>query len=148
MTQRLIPDSIQEALRMYFQPTKNDDPQLGFYTMYKRETVEYDTEYMRKHNEDLNTTLVFVRVWILLVATCVDHNFRPVSSPRSTLPSSSTSSPSLSQTLATGRKHISERFSSASMDLFLPTRIPPPPRHGVGLPKKSSQLLTSCTQAC
>ena len=40
---------------------KNDDPQLDFYTMYKRETVEYDTEYMQKYNEDLNTTLIFVR---------------------------------------------------------------------------------------
>ena len=53
--------SIQEALRMYLQPIKNDDPQLDFYTMYKRETTEYDNEYMQKHNEDLNTTLIFVR---------------------------------------------------------------------------------------
>ena len=52
--------SIQEALRTYFQPIKNDDPQLDFCTMYKRETMEYDTEYMQKHNEDLNTTLIFV----------------------------------------------------------------------------------------
>ena len=60
-TTKLTPDSIQEALRIYFQPIKNDDPQLDFYTMYKRETVEYDTEYMQKYNEDLNTTLIFVR---------------------------------------------------------------------------------------
>jgi hypothetical protein len=45
---------------MYLQPIKNDDPQLDFYTMYKRETMEYDTEYMNKYNEDLNTTLIFV----------------------------------------------------------------------------------------
>ena len=45
---------------MYFQPTKNDDPRVDFYTMYKRETVEYDSEYMNKYNEDLNTTLIFV----------------------------------------------------------------------------------------
>jgi len=45
---------------MYLQPIKNDDPQLDFYTMYKRETMEYDTEYMQKYNEDLNTTLIFV----------------------------------------------------------------------------------------
>jgi hypothetical protein len=57
----LTPDSIQEALRMYLQPIKNDDPKLDFYTMYKRETMEYDTEYMQKYNEDLNTTLIFVR---------------------------------------------------------------------------------------
>ena len=58
---KLTPHSIQEALRMFFQPIKNDDPKLDFYTMYKRETTEYDTEYMQKHNEDLNTTLIFVR---------------------------------------------------------------------------------------
>jgi len=57
----LTPDSIQEALRMYFQPIKNDDPRVDFFTMYKRETMEYDTDYMQKHNEDLNTTLIFVR---------------------------------------------------------------------------------------
>jgi len=61
-TNKLTPThSIQEALRMYLQPIKNDDPQLDFYTMYKRETMEYDTEYMQKYNEDLNTTLIFVR---------------------------------------------------------------------------------------
>ncbi|KAF9783409.1 hypothetical protein BJ322DRAFT_1070651 [Thelephora terrestris] len=53
------PRCFQEALRMYLQPIKNDDPQLDFYTMYKRETLEYDTEYMNKYNEDLNTTLIF-----------------------------------------------------------------------------------------
>ena len=57
--------SIQDALRMYLQPIKNDDPKLDFYTMYKRETMEYDTEYMQKYNEDLNTTLIFVRFRLL-----------------------------------------------------------------------------------
>jgi len=66
-TNKLTPaHSIQEALRMYLQPIKNDDPQLDFYTMYKRETTEYDAEYMQKYNEDLNTTLIFVRFCILL----------------------------------------------------------------------------------
>ena len=56
----LTQNSIQEAMRMYFQPIKNEDPQLDFYAMYKREATEYDTEYMTKYNEDLNTTLIFV----------------------------------------------------------------------------------------
>ena len=121
---------------MYLQPIKSDDPQLDFYTMYKRETMEYDTEYMQKHNEDLNTTLIFVRVWIPLVVICVDHDFRPVCFPRSAPPSSSTSSPSSSQILANGQKHTSERSSSVSTDPFLPTRIPPLLRHGADPPKK------------
>jgi hypothetical protein len=66
---KLTPTSIQEALRMYFQPIKNDDPKLDFYTMYKRETVEYDTEYMAKHNEDLNTTLIFVSFCVPFTTT-------------------------------------------------------------------------------
>ena len=68
-TDKLTPDSIQEALRMYFQPIKNEDPKLDFYTMYKRETTEFDTEYMQKYNEDLNTTLIFVSFSALLVTT-------------------------------------------------------------------------------
>ena len=62
------PASIQEALRMYFQPIKTNDPNLDFYTMYKRETMEYDTEYMQKYNEDLNTTLIFVRFGVPFIA--------------------------------------------------------------------------------
>ena len=61
-TSKLIRDSsIQEAMRMFLQPIKNDDPQLDFYTMYKRETTKYDTEYVQNHNEALNTILIFVR---------------------------------------------------------------------------------------
>jgi hypothetical protein len=52
---------------MYLQPIKNDDPKLDFYTMYKRETLEYDTEYMQKYNEDLNTTLIFVRSCVPII---------------------------------------------------------------------------------
>ena len=37
----------------------NNSPQLGFYTMYKREMVEYDPEHMQKYDEGLNTTLIF-----------------------------------------------------------------------------------------
>ena len=72
-TDELTPDSIQDALqdalRMYFQPIKTNDPKLDFYTMYKRETTEYDTEYMQKYNEDLNTTLIFVRFRLPFTAT-------------------------------------------------------------------------------
>jgi len=122
---------------MYLQPIKNDDPQLDFYTMYKRETMEYDTEYMQKLNEDLNTTLIFVRVRIPVVAIHVDHNFRPVCSLRSAPPSSSTSIPSSSQTLANGQKPTSEQSSSASIDQSLRTRTPPLLQRGVVHPKRS-----------
>jgi len=47
----LTPNSIQEALRMYFQPIKNEDPHLDFYTVYKRGATEYDAEHMKKYHE-------------------------------------------------------------------------------------------------
>ena len=40
---------------MYFQPF--DGP--------NREAMWYDTEYVEKYNEDLNTTLIFVRFRVL-----------------------------------------------------------------------------------
>ena len=40
---------------------KNNDPRADFYTMYKREATEYDTEYAKKYDDDINITLIFVR---------------------------------------------------------------------------------------
>ena len=42
-------------------PIKNDDPLLDFYTTYNNEATEYDERYVKKYDEDLNTTLIFVR---------------------------------------------------------------------------------------
>ena len=53
--------SFQDALRSFFQPIKTEDPRLDFYMMYKREATDYDTNYVKKYDEDLNTTLIFVR---------------------------------------------------------------------------------------
>ena len=65
--------SFQDALRTFFQPIKNDDPRLDFYTMYKREATEYDTDYVKKYDEDLNTTLIFVRTQPLSVSICLTY---------------------------------------------------------------------------
>ena len=53
--------SFQDALRSFFQPIKTDDARVDFYAMYKREATEYDMDYVKKYDEDLNTTLIFVR---------------------------------------------------------------------------------------
>ena len=37
--------------------------------MYKREATEYDMDYIKKYDEDLNTTLIFVRHPPLLFST-------------------------------------------------------------------------------
>jgi len=52
--------SLQDALRTFFQPIKTDDPCLDCYTTYKRDATEYDIDYVKKYDEDLNT-LIFVR---------------------------------------------------------------------------------------
>ena len=52
---------MQDALRAFFLPIKNDDARLDFYAIYKKEATEYDTEDIKKYDEDLNTTLIFVR---------------------------------------------------------------------------------------
>ena len=133
---------------MYFQPIKNDDPQLDFYTMYKRETVEFDTEYMQKYNEDLNTTLIFVCSSLPLIVMRADHNPRLVYSPPSVPPSLSPSSPSSNQTQQNGQKHTSGRFSSASIHPFPPMRTLPLLLRGVVHLRRSSQAWIYCTRAC
>ena len=143
----LNPHSIQEALRMFLQPIKNDDPQLDFYTMYKRETMEYDTEYMQKYNEDLNTTLIFVRSYVPSSPYVINRIPRLVCSPPSALPSSSTSSPSSNRIPPNGPKPISERSSSTSTAPSLQVKTLPFLLRGMAPLRRSSRLLTSCTQA-
>lgn len=52
--------SLQDALITFFQPIKNGNARLDFYTMYKKEVTKYDTDYIKKYDDDLNTTLIFV----------------------------------------------------------------------------------------
>ena len=60
-SRQLTGRSFQDALRSFFQPIKTDDALVDFYTMYKREATEYDTDYIKKYDENLNITLIFVR---------------------------------------------------------------------------------------
>ena len=83
---RLNGRSFQDALRAFFQPIKNDDPRLDFYTMYKREATQYDTDYIKKYDDDLNTTLIFVSRLSLSLAACLTCHCRRVYSPLSVLP--------------------------------------------------------------
>jgi len=41
-------------------PSAEEDPRATFYAMYRREAEEYDREFIKKYDEDLNTTLIFV----------------------------------------------------------------------------------------
>ena len=55
------PGSLRDALRTFFQPIKTDDTRLDLYTMYEKESDEYGMDYVKKYDEDLNTTLISVR---------------------------------------------------------------------------------------
>ena len=39
-----------------------EDPRAEFYKHYHKEAEEYDKEFIKRHDEDLNTTLIFVRL--------------------------------------------------------------------------------------
>ena len=83
--------SIQDALRNFIPPIKTGDPRVDFYAMYKREAAEYDTDYVKKHDEDLNTALIFVRYLSSCLVSGLTYSCRPVCSLPSAPPSSSTS---------------------------------------------------------
>ena len=42
--------------------------------MYKKEATEYDAEYVKKYDEDLNTTLIFVRSVFSALTPCLTWN--------------------------------------------------------------------------
>ena len=43
-------------------PPTEEDYKTKFYELYRREAEEYDREFIKRYDEDLNTTLIFVRV--------------------------------------------------------------------------------------
>ena len=116
--------SIQEALRHFFQPTKTGDPRVDFYTMYKRESAEYDADYIRKYDEDLNTTLIFVRCSPFCLVNYLIYCCRPACSPPSAPPLSSTSIRISSLIPTNNPPPSSAPFSSLSTNLPFPARPP------------------------
>ena len=83
--------SIHDVLRNFIQPIKTGDPRVDFYTMYKKESLEYDTDYVKKYDEDLNTTLIFVRYLSSYLVNHLTYSLRPACSLQSAPLSSSTS---------------------------------------------------------
>lgn len=43
-----------------FNPSQDTDSRVKFYDKYHKVAEEYDKVFMKKHEEDLNTTLIFV----------------------------------------------------------------------------------------
>jgi len=44
-------------------PPTQEDPRARFFDDYHTEAEEYDREFMKKYDEDLNTTLIFVSLF-------------------------------------------------------------------------------------
>ena len=57
-----------------------------FYDKFQREADEYDRDFMKKYDEDLNTTLIFVSLDFAFVSATafirVFGRYRPVCSPQ------------------------------------------------------------------
>ena len=54
MMLRFLPSKKQDAFPI------REDYQAGFYKDYHKVSEEYDREFLKKHDEDLNMTLIFV----------------------------------------------------------------------------------------
>ena len=55
-----------------------DDLRTQFYEHYRKEADDYDKEFMKKYDEDLNTTLIFVRRGRRFSRVRADLSHRPV----------------------------------------------------------------------
>jgi hypothetical protein len=65
--------SIQDALRLFFQPTKTGDSRTDFYSAYQKEATEYDAHFVKQYDEDLNTTLIFVSLPLPMLRTAPNY---------------------------------------------------------------------------
>ena len=52
--------SLHSALKEFFDPLRTNDSRTDFFAVYRRESGEFDRDYAKKYNEDLNTSLIFV----------------------------------------------------------------------------------------
>ena len=76
--------SLHSALKEFFEPLKSNDPRADFFSVYRRESEEFDRDYARKYDEDLNTSLIFVSESIRTHPLSADSGvLRRVYSPQS-----------------------------------------------------------------
>lgn len=52
--------SLHSVLEDFFEPLTTNDSRTDFFAAYRRESNEFDREYVGKYDEDLNTCLIFV----------------------------------------------------------------------------------------
>jgi len=64
-----VRSSLQSALKEFFDPLRTNDSRADFFAVYRKESEEFDRDYARKYDEDLNTSLIFVSRPILIIRT-------------------------------------------------------------------------------
>jgi len=64
-----VRSSLQSALKEFFDPLWTNDPRADFFAVYRKESEEFDRDYARKYDEDLNTSLIFVSRPIHIIYT-------------------------------------------------------------------------------
>ena len=52
--------SLHSALKEFFEPLRTNGSKTDFFTIYRRESGEFDRDYAKKYDEDLNISLIFV----------------------------------------------------------------------------------------
>ena len=111
----------------------HEDHQAQFYECYRKVAEEYDKEFLKKYDEDLTTTLIFVsRVWVELLWARANQRNRLVYFPLSPPHSSSRLTPSYSPTRAM-RLQPSFVFSSTRSTTPRSETTFPPSRNGPAL---------------
>ena len=136
--------SFRDALGTFFQPAKTDDPRLDFYTVYNKEANEYDVDYVKKYDEDLNTTLICVRHFSCAPSNGLIQSCRQVCSPPSAQLLSSTSIKSFNQIPTIDRQLSSRPSFSPSITPQSQTKPPPFRPSRRTLPARSSSPPVSC----
>ena len=112
-----------------------EDHRSRFYEHYRKESEEYDEEFLTKYDEDLNTTLIFVSFIRDSRRTGAYDGDRLVCSPPSPPRSSSRSIPTSSRTRTTKRQLSSVFLYTKSTTLPSATTLPPY-RNGMALPTR------------
>ena len=61
--------SLHSPLKEIFDPQRTKDSRADFFAVYRRESDEFDRDYVKKYDEDLNTSLIFVSQLISILGT-------------------------------------------------------------------------------
>ena len=76
--------SLHSALKEFIEPLRTNDHRTDFFAVYRKGSEDFDRDYAKKYDEDLNTSLIFVsRPTSTLHMTPISGVYRLVCSPLS-----------------------------------------------------------------